>query len=202
MFDAPLAVLDANVLYREHARSLLLFMAERGLFVPLWSTQVWDEVRRNLVRNQVITPEAARRLEDALRRAFPEAWGRDFAGAAGDVELPDEDDRHVIDLAVKYEATHIVTQNARHFPAPLVRSRGIVEISLPDFFSELTVHGEPSEVLAAAEEHRKSLTRTGPEPHAYLGRLFERLDEFGQLPVVLEMHGFVDMLRAPAARSG
>lgn len=47
--DPLIAVLDANVLIPAAPRDTLLRAAELGLFQPVWSDQILDEVQRNLV---------------------------------------------------------------------------------------------------------------------------------------------------------
>lgn len=43
-------VLDACVLYDSHLRDLLLRLAEKELYQPVWSTIICDELKRNLVK--------------------------------------------------------------------------------------------------------------------------------------------------------
>lgn len=100
--DALVAVLDANVLYPQWLRDMMLTLAAMGYYDPVWSWQIIDEMRRNVLADHPdIDP---RRFEEAtigaLRRAFPDAW----------VEVPDAliaemdnapGDRHVLAAAVR-----------------------------------------------------------------------------------------------------
>jgi hypothetical protein len=75
-------VLDANVLYPQWLRDVLLTLAAMGHYEPVWSNRIIEEMRRNVLRNHPdIDPQ---HFDDttiaALRRAFPEAW----------VEVPDD----------------------------------------------------------------------------------------------------------------
>jgi hypothetical protein len=45
---ALVALLDANVLWSAAVRDALLLAAERGLFRPVWSRQILEEMARNL----------------------------------------------------------------------------------------------------------------------------------------------------------
>lgn len=47
----PVAVLDANVLYPQWLRDVMLTLAAEGSFQPAWSRQIIDEMRRNVLRN-------------------------------------------------------------------------------------------------------------------------------------------------------
>ena len=76
-----LAVLDANVLYPFQLRNLLLWLAEEGLYEPLWSEPILVEVRRSLRRQAKLEETQLDHLESQMRRAFPEAWGSGFQGA-------------------------------------------------------------------------------------------------------------------------
>ncbi|NLT05769.1 MAG: hypothetical protein GXY03_05590 [Solirubrobacterales bacterium] len=48
---APRAIVDADVLYRRHARNLLVWHAIAGLFQFHWSRRILDETRANLLAN-------------------------------------------------------------------------------------------------------------------------------------------------------
>ena len=41
-------VLDACILYDSHIRDLLLRLAEKELYQPIWSNSICEEVHRNL----------------------------------------------------------------------------------------------------------------------------------------------------------
>lgn len=74
----PVAVLDACVLFPIRLATTLLWLAEAGLFQPLWSEQILDEVERNLPHVGV-SPERAARRVGMMRDAFgSEAMVDDF----------------------------------------------------------------------------------------------------------------------------
>lgn len=62
-------VLDANALVPIRLASTLLWLAEAGLFQPLWSNRILDEVERNLPKLGVAPKQAARRV-GSMREAF------------------------------------------------------------------------------------------------------------------------------------
>jgi hypothetical protein len=49
--DALVAVLDANVLYPQWLRDLMLTLAAIGYYEPRWSDRIIDEMRRNVLAN-------------------------------------------------------------------------------------------------------------------------------------------------------
>lgn len=185
-----LAVLDANVLYPFQLRNLLLWLAVEGLYEPLWSELILGEVRRNLCAEAGLSVTQLEHLESQLRRAFPEACGSDFRGAEKDVGLPDEGDRHVLALAVHYEADVIVTWNTKHFPETVLSTFGLERTRPPTFLDWLWT-ADPDRVLKAAEAHRTSLVRDPLTPPAYLDALRIRagLRRFAQR---LEKAGFAE----------
>jgi predicted nucleic acid-binding protein len=106
------AVLDANVLYPQWLRDLMLTLAAMGHYEPLWSAVIIDEMRRNVLRDHPdIDPGRFNEVTiAALRRAFPDAWvSVDDALIA---EMDNEPgDRHVLAAAVAGSANIIVTAN-------------------------------------------------------------------------------------------
>ena len=64
-------VLDTCVLYPAHLRDTLLRQAERGFFRVLWSADIIDELRRNLVEGG-FDPRSIDQLTAEMQRAFPE----------------------------------------------------------------------------------------------------------------------------------
>ncbi len=100
---------------------------------------------------------------------------RPTAGCADDLNLPDQGDRHVV--ALDYEAEFIVTRNARHFPAKILRPRGIEPIS-PDHFVCRLQEQEPDAVFHASEQHRTSLRQPlAPEDYLESLRKYAELHE-------------------------
>ena len=105
----PVAVLDADVLFPFQLRNLLLHLAAEEQFLPLWSDEIVTEFVRGLQRDAGLSKTQCEHLVRQMRAHFPEAWGERYAGAADGMPLPDEGDRHVVALAVHYEADFLVT---------------------------------------------------------------------------------------------
>lgn len=185
-----LAVLDANVLYPFQLRNLLLWLAAEGLYQPLWSESILEEVDRNLRANTRLSEEQLEHLATQMQQAFPDARGFDFDDAAPVVQLPDEGDRHVLALAVHYEADVIVTWNTKDFPESLLMGFGLERKRPPSFLEQLWAEDREG-VLRAAEAHRTSLLRDPLTPSAYLEALRTRaqLRRFAQR---LESSGFLE----------
>jgi predicted nucleic acid-binding protein len=192
MPERPTAVLDANVLFPFQLRNLLLWLAVEALYDPLWSDEIVEECTRNLRREGLMTDAQCEHLLAQMRAHFPDAWGYGYEGRADHVVLPDPGDRHVVALALDYEAELIVTRNARHFPAKALRPLGVEPVS-PDRFVGLLWEQEPDAVIRAAEQHRTSL-RQPLDPADYL----DSLRAYAELPESadrLAQAGFVTRIR-------
>lgn len=127
------AVLDACVIYPTVLRELLLGVAEAGLYQPLWSDRILEEWRRASVKlgpQAVVEAEAAAAL---MRARFPRAMLRPRPEIEARLILPDDNDRHVLAVAIAAGADAIVTFNASDFPRHVLASEG-VERRDPDGF--------------------------------------------------------------------
>ncbi|MDE0191519.1 MAG: hypothetical protein OXQ90_09195 [Gammaproteobacteria bacterium] len=71
------ALLDANVLYQAGVRDILLRLADRGLFTPLWTAQIHDEWIRNLISDRPdLTAAKLQRTRSKMDQYFPRPWSR------------------------------------------------------------------------------------------------------------------------------
>ena len=123
-------VLDACVLYPAHLRDTLLRCAERGLYRPLWSPDIIDELHRNLVG--LIPRAAADRLIGVMAHAFPDASVTGYHALIDGLSC-DPKDRHVLAAAVRSDAAAIVTFNLDDFPDESVLPFEL-EVLHPDAF--------------------------------------------------------------------
>lgn len=112
--DFPV-VLDACVLVPASLRDTLLRCAERRMYLPRWSNEILDELRRTLLEKLGRSPEQVDHLSAELNRHFADARVEGFETLVA-LMTNDPGDRHVIAAAVKCGAEAIVTFNLRHFP--------------------------------------------------------------------------------------
>lgn len=127
-------VLDACVLVPIRLATTLLWLAEAGLFEPLWSDTILEEVERALPKVGVL-PERARHRVATMREAFGAAALVDDFDHLIERLSCDPKDRHVLAAAIRAEADTIVTFNVRDFPPESVAQHGI-EVIHPDQFLE------------------------------------------------------------------
>jgi predicted nucleic acid-binding protein len=164
---APVALLDANVLYPAPLRDLLLQLAFAGLFQARWSVDIDGEWTRNLLEAR---PELASQIaltRATMHRALPGALVTGYQSRIAALSLPDPDDRHVLAAAITAAADVIVTFNLRDFPAAALASHGI-EAQHPDAFLQLFIVAMPLQVLAAVKECLSRLSRPPITAAGYL----------------------------------
>jgi predicted nucleic acid-binding protein len=113
--SGPVVVLDACVLVPIRLATTLLWLAETGLFQPLWSEPILDEVQRNLPKVGV-TPEQASRRVGMMREAFgAEALIDGFENLIEQMRC-DPKDRHILAAAVRGGADTVVCTKRRTSP--------------------------------------------------------------------------------------
>lgn len=168
------AVLDANVLVPARVRDVLLTLAEVGLYRPLWSDVIVEEVTRHLPASMDAAARA--RLLAAMTSAFPEALVQWPDGLTFDaLGRVNGKDHHVVLAAVHSGADAVVTNDA-----PLREEGLAVQRNLPgdlDFQScaEFTAYAVDVDrgVAAAALQRmivkRWRLTESAQDWERFLG---------------------------------
>lgn len=120
-----------------------------------WSDKILDEVRRNLVKRGMTSPEDAQDLIDQMNRFFAEANVRGF-----EVLIPamtnDEKDRHVLAAAVMSRSQVIVTSNIKDFPKQTLEPFG-VEAQTPDEFLTHLFYLNPTLMMEILSEQAGDL---------------------------------------------
>ena len=103
--DDLIAVLDANVMYPQWLRDVLLTVAAMGYYEPRWSPQIIDEMRRNVLADHPSID--AGRFDDttitALHNAFPDAWVEPLDNLIATMDN-EPGDRHVLAAAIATNA--------------------------------------------------------------------------------------------------
>ena len=98
-----------------------------------WTTEILEEVRRNLVKTGRGTETQAQRLVDTLMMIFPLALMRDEYQSLIPIMQNHVKDRHVLAAAVACKAQVIVTSNLHDFPRRALEPYSI-EAQAPDRF--------------------------------------------------------------------
>lgn len=179
--SGSVVVLDACVLVPIRLATTLLWLAEAGLFQPLWSEQILDEVQRNLPRVAVAPEQAGRRVA-MMRDAFgAEALIDGFDDLIGQMRC-DPKDRHVLAAAVRGSADTIVTFNLKDFPDEAGAPYGIRACHPDRFLVQLL--GQNTDKVLAALEREAAAFRNPPETVAqFLATLTATAPTFANLAV-------------------
>lgn len=148
------AILDANVLYPQLVRDLLLSLAACGLYHARWSAHINDEWTRNFRAKMPEHGDKVMGIVAALERAVPDCLVKGYEHLTFKLELPDPKDRHVLAAAIAGHADAIVTFNLKHFPSEALAAFDI-EVQHPDDFvmNQLQLH--EIRALTAVKEMRE-----------------------------------------------
>lgn len=89
-----------------------------------------------MLRKGIAEDEATKRTGRA-NLAFPDALVQNYGRLIASLELPDEDDKHVLAAAIKTNANVIVTNNLKDFPDDYLQSFGLKAKAPDDFLTDL-----------------------------------------------------------------
>ena len=117
-------VLDANVLASAVKRDIILRFASSKLFKVHWSPLILDETYRALLtirkktgENDELSRIKSIRVIEQIKERFPSSSvAPSDAKTIQKIELPDPNDIHVVETAIRVKARYIVTENLRDFP--------------------------------------------------------------------------------------
>jgi hypothetical protein len=164
------ALLDANVLYANHLRNLLLQIAQNDLFDAKWSELIEQEWLRNM------EPRTRARIQShtlpLIRTWFANAMVTGF-DPLQPIGMTDPKDRHVASAAVAIAPCILLTHNPRHFDFEALRALDI-DVQMPDDFLSDLFDGKPDAVEAATREAAANLTQRCPLWEDYLDTLANR----------------------------
>lgn len=129
----PIKILfDANLLVSVGLTDLILSIADRELFNPLWSEEILNEVRRFGVKTGVKTEALENRLR-MMNEYFPDGKVDNYESITETLECKDPNDRHVLAAAIKGGASILVTENISDFPLDIEEKYSIEIMKLDDF---------------------------------------------------------------------
>lgn len=168
------AVFDACVLYPAPLRDFLMWLALSGRFRARWTAQIHDEWVRNLLKNRPdLDATNLQRTVDFMNQAVPDAMVTGYEELIPGLNLPDQDDRHVLAAAIRCGASVIVTFNEKDFPADQLTPFG-VEVQHPDEFIDNLFDLDQAAVVAAAQKQRSTLKNPPIDADRYLEILLKQ----------------------------
>lgn len=147
-------VLDTNVLYGALVANIALSLGAAQLFRPRWSGQTLDELVRTLSKR--IGNDKAQAKRDSIEDAFPEGIVEVPLDLLEPLNLPDQDDRHILGAAIKARAALIVSENLKDFPSEEL-DKYEVEVVTPDAFFADTLDLATAPALEAISQMRSRI---------------------------------------------
>lgn len=129
----PIVLCDANVLYGQWLRDLVMWLGTLALVRPRWTERIEQEWVDNLLEHRPdLNAARVQRTAEIMNQVLPET--KVLAPHDAPVlMLPNPDDVHVLQAALAAEATSLLTFNLADFPADGCRRVGI-EVLHPDAF--------------------------------------------------------------------
>ena len=184
------AFLDACVLFPPLVRGCLLSAAAQDLFDPCWSAGVIDEWAWANARDHGPRAEAEIRDEAASMAArWPHGLTDSGLENQGALDLPDADDRHVLQGALEAKAELLVTFNLRDFPARKLRAHDLAPIHPDALLWELAGRA-PAPLATALGQALRPFPRLKADPDETLRALkraglprLAKLIKRGELPL-------------------
>ncbi|MFS0143893.1 putative toxin-antitoxin system toxin component, PIN family [Corynebacterium striatum] len=168
------ALLDACTLVPVSLADTFLSLAEAGLYRPLWSDRILEEVSLAVRRiHPELPPEAVERRIAVMQDFFDDANVTNWEVLESVVALPDPDDAHVLAAAIQGRADVIVTFNVKDFPRDELQRFGI-DVQTPDEFLLNQLDLDPDEVLDCLVRQAHALRNPPVQLKELLGSL-ERL---------------------------
>lgn len=166
------AFFDTNVLYGARLNDLILWLADGGAFRPLWSADVMEELRRNLLDNGEHPELVAKRLA-AMTTYFPDAIVDGYKNLIDGMSCHPKD-RHVLAAAVRANAQVLVTFDIKDFPAKSTKDYE-VEVVHPDDFLLDQLDLYPGMTIATLDQ----LVATYDSPAMTIDELLQSLARAG-----------------------
>jgi predicted nucleic acid-binding protein len=94
-------VYDANVLYPNTLRDLLIRIAQSGTVQARWTNAILDEMAALRRNRPDIQAEKIQRLRELMNKAVRDCLVSGYEPLIEGLKLPDPDDRHVLAAAIK-----------------------------------------------------------------------------------------------------
>jgi predicted nucleic acid-binding protein len=152
-------IYDANVLYPNTLRDLLIRVAQAGLVQAKWTHQILDETFDNLQENRPeLSADALKRTRELMICAVRDCLVTGYEPLIETLDLPDPNDRHVLAAAIRSRAQVIVTENLRDFPSAAL-SAWDIEAKSPDDFILDQIHLDRKVVWSCAQQIADSWRR-------------------------------------------
>lgn len=157
-----IVIYDANVLYPNSLRDLLIRVAQAGLVQAKWTDLILDETFGNLKANRPdLDHTRLDRTRHLMNAAIRDVLITGYEPLIEALDLPDFDDRHVLAAAIKAGAQVIVTENIKDFPEAKLKPWNLEAQHADDFMLGL-IDLNRQEVYATVQRVADSWSRRQP----------------------------------------
>lgn len=167
-------ILDACVLHSTLLRAFLVNLSVAGFYDARWSEKILDETISSILQRWSLTEEQTSRIRSTLAHHCPEAVVSGCEHLVELLDLPDQDDRHVLASAIHCEAGAIVTFNLSDFPAPALATF-CIRPQHPDQAVLEAIAMDGAGVVEVLERHSQRLNN----PPLTVQDLLDRLERAG-----------------------
>jgi predicted nucleic acid-binding protein len=165
MISTFTAYFDANVFFGARLRSLVIELAQTGLFRARWSDEVHREWMTAVAKKRGIDLARLEATRHGMDAAVPDCLVKGYEPLIDSITLPDHGDRHVLAAAIVCKASVIVTFNLDDFPDTALSPYGLHAVHPDEFL--LDVEGLSSEAVQGAVirdiEHYRSAPKSWDE---------------------------------------
>jgi predicted nucleic acid-binding protein len=186
----PIVLLDACVLYPAPLRDLLMHLSLVDVFHAKWTDAIHDEWMENLLKNRPdLKREQLERTRLLMNTHVRDAVVSGYEHLIPTLNLPDQDDRHVLAAAIHTKADIILTFNLTDFPDTVLNPLEIQAVH-PDSLLLQLLTNKPEPFVLAAQRQRSQLLK----PPKTLDEYLETLAAQGLVQTVAALHQYVSQL--------
>lgn len=142
-------LVDANVLYGQTPRNLMMYLGWVDAVHLHWTDEILDECFENLSQNREdLDPAKLARTRSLMLKHQPRAMVMGYEPLIEGLSLPDAGDRHVLAAAIHGDVKWIVTNNIKDFPVSVLAGHGLKRTK-PDGLVNLLLDHVPGRVIQA-----------------------------------------------------
>ena len=146
-------------------------LALSDMFRAHWTADIHTEWMRNVAIDRPdLTMEQLERTRELMDTSVRDCLVDGYESLITSLELPDENDRHVLAAAIVAGADVIVTYNLKDFPSQKLEPYG-VEAQHPDEFVAHLIDLAPSRVCAAVATIRARLRNPPRTATEYIDKI-------------------------------
>lgn len=165
---------DACVLYPAPLRDLLMHLALTDLYRAKWTEEIHNEWMKNvLAARQDLTRDQLERTRNLMNSSVRDCLVTGYEFLIPTLQLPDDNDHHVLAAAIRSQSSVILTFNLKDFPADELEKFDVEALHPDEFISDL-IDLNPARVLAAVARHRQSLKNPPKTTDEYLDTLLQQ----------------------------